>query len=278
MSAPARGLRHVEHAMGTVFSFDLRDPVTPRVLRALKEAVVWLHHVDEVFSTYRPDSAISRLSRGEPVPEQDGPEVAEVFGLCEEVAHATGGWFSHSPGGRLDPSGMVKGWAIERASQTLYEAGAHNTCVNGGGDIQARGEAAPGTPWRIGIAHPARPGELAAVVTGRDLAVATSGTAERGAHILDPHAGEPADALASLTLTGHGLTLTDAYATAAFAMGAGARTWAGALDGYEALGITATGETWHTPGFPGAAVSRAPGRTPGARGAGAPGRAASGRA
>ena len=250
--APARGLRHVEHAMGTVFSFDLRDPVTPSVRQALKEAVAWLHHVDEVFSTYRTDSAVSRLGRGEPVPERYRPEVAEVFALCEEAADATGGWFSHTPGGRLDPSGMVKGWAIERASQMLYQAGAHNTCVNGGGDIQARGEAAPGTPWRIGIADPAHIGELAAVVTGRDLAVATSGTAERGAHVSDPHTGEPATALASLTLTGRGLTRTDAYATAGFAMGAGARAWAEALDGYEALGITATGEVWHTPGFPGA--------------------------
>lgn len=250
VSAPARGLRHVEHAMGTVFSFDLRDPVTRPVRRALEEAVAWLHHVDEVFSTYRPGSVISRLGRGEPVPERYGPEVAEVFALCEEAAHTTGGWFSHTPGGRLDPSGMVKGWAVERVSRMLYAAGARNTCVNGGGDIQSRGEAAPGTPWRIGIAHPARPGELAAVVTGGDLAVATSGTAERGAHVLDPHTGRPATALLSLTLTGRHLTRTDAYATAAFAMGAGARDWVEALDGHEALGITAAGEVWRTPGLP----------------------------
>ncbi len=250
VSAAACGLRHVEHAMGTVFSIDLRDPVTPAVHRALKDAVAWLHHVDEVFSTYRPDSAISRLGRGEPVPERYGAEVAEVFALCEEAARTTGGWFSHTPGGRLDPSGMVKGWAVERVSRLLYAAGAHNTCVNGGGDIQLRGEAAPGTPWRIGIAHPARPGELAAVVTGRDLAVATSGTAERGAHVLDPHTGRPATGLLSLTLTGRHLTRTDAYATAAFAMGAGARAWAEALDGHEALGVTPSGEIWRTPGFP----------------------------
>ncbi|MEU0845192.1 FAD:protein FMN transferase [Streptomyces sp. NPDC005962] len=240
--------------MGTVFSFDLRDPVTPPVHRALKEAVAWLHHVDEVFSTYRPDSAVSRLGRGEPVPERYGPEVAEVFALCEEAAAATGGWFSHTPSGRVDPSGMVKGWAIERASDLLYAAGAHHSCVNGGGDIQLRGEVAPGTPWRIGIAHPTRPGELVAVVTGRDLAVATSGTAERGPHILDPNTGEAVTALASLTLTGRGLTRTDAYATAAFAMGTGARAWAEALNGYEALGVTTTGEVWRTPGFPGAEV------------------------
>ncbi|WNF01838.1 FAD:protein FMN transferase [Streptomyces luomodiensis] len=243
--------------MGTVFSFDLRDPVTPSVHRALREAVGWLHHVDEVFSTYRPNSVISRLGRGEPVPERYGPEVTEVFALCAEAARATGGWFSHTPGGRLDPSGMVKGWAVERVSQMLDAAGAHNTCVNGGGDLQSRGEAAPGTPWRIGIAHPARPGEPAAVVTGHDLAVATSGTAERGAHVLDPHTGRPATGLLSLTLTGRHLTRTDAYATAAFAMGGGARAWVEALDGHEALGITAAGEVWRTPGFPGTVLAGA---------------------
>ncbi|MEU0805868.1 FAD:protein FMN transferase [Streptomyces sp. NPDC005970] len=237
--------------MGTVFSFDIRDPATPAIGRALEQAVAWLHHVDEVFSTYRPASAISRLGRGELAPERCGPEVAEVLGLCEAAARATDGWFSHTPGGRLDPSGMVKGWAVERASEILYAAGAHNTCVNGGGDIQLRGEAAPGVPWRIGIAHPLRPGALCAVVTGRDhLAVATSGTAERGSHVLDPHTGEPATALASLTLTGHGLTWTDALATAAFAMGAGAHAWTEALDGHEALAVTAAGEIWRTPGFP----------------------------
>ncbi|MDX3228898.1 FAD:protein FMN transferase [Streptomyces sp. ME19-01-6] len=238
--------------MGTVFSFDIRDPATPAVRRALEEAVAWLHHVDEVFSPYRPASAVSRLGRGELSVERCGPEVAEVLGLCEAAARATDGWFSPTPGGRLDPSGMVKGWAVERASRILSEAGARNSCVNGGGDIQLRGEAAPGVPWRVGIAHPLRPGALCAVVTGREggLAVATSGTAERGSHVLDPHTGEPATTLASLTLTGPGLTWTDALATAAFAMGAGARAWTASLETHEALAVTATGELWQTPGFP----------------------------
>ncbi|NUP35475.1 MAG: FAD:protein FMN transferase [Streptomyces sp.] len=251
MSEPRRGVRHVEHAMGTVFSFDIRDPATPAIGRALEEAVAWLHHVDEVFSTYRPDSAISRLGRGELSVERCGPEVAEVLGLCEAAARATDGWFSHTAGGRLDPSGMVKGWAVERASRILYGAGAHNTCVNGGGDIQLRGEAAPGVPWRVGIAHPLRPGALCAVVTGRGggLAVATSGTAERGPHVLDPRTGEPATALASLTLTGPGLTWTDALATAAFAMGPAARAWTEALESHQALGVTAEGALWQTPGL-----------------------------
>lgn len=127
---------------------------------------------------------------------------------------------------------------------------ARSTCVNGGGDLQIRGQAAPGTPWRIGIAHPLRPGELVTVITAHhDLAVATSGTAERGAHILNPHHGTAATTFASLTLIGPRLTMTDAYATAAFARGDGAQNWLDSLGGYEALAVLPDGHEWRTPGF-----------------------------
>ncbi|WP_189960766.1 FAD:protein FMN transferase [Streptomyces violascens] len=239
--------------MGTVFSFDIRDRPTPEVRDALAEAVAWLHHVDAVFSTYRRDSAISRMARGHMGVSDRPSEVADVLTRCEKAAAATDGWFSHTPGGRLDPSGLVKGWATERASQILYDAGARNTCVNGGGDLQLRGEAAPGSAWRIGIAHPLHPGQLLTVVTGRDLAVATSGTAERGHHILDPHTGLPAMGLVSVTVTGRHLTEVDAYATALFAMGdAPARTWTRAHSAYETLLVTSAGDVWQSEHFPAA--------------------------
>lgn len=249
-----RGLRHTEHTMGTVFSFDVRDARTPAVEAALDRAVAWLHHVDEVYSPYRPGSVVSRLARGELTPGACPGEVREVLRLCEDAAEATDGWFSHTAGGTLDPCGLVKGWAIEHASQILYDAGARNTSVNGGGDLQLRGEAAPGVPWRIGIAHPLRPGELSTVVTGLtggDTAIATSGTAERGPHILDPHGGAPARALASVTVVGDRLTQTDVHATAAFAMGSRARRWLTSLDGYEGFAVLLDGRTWQTGGFPG---------------------------
>jgi thiamine biosynthesis lipoprotein len=246
----ARALRHVEHVMGTVFSFDIRDRPTPAIRRALAEAVRHLHRVDAVFSPYRPDSHIRRLDRGEIRLRDCPPEVHEVLSLCARVTRDSDGWFSAVPAGTLDPSGLVKGWATEAASRILYEAGARHLCVNGGGDLQLRGPAGPGAPWRIGIAHPLRPGELATVITaGHDLAVATSGTAERGAHLVDPRTGAPATAFASLTLIGPRLTLTDAYATAAFVGGAGARSWVAALDGYEALAVLPDGREWRTPGF-----------------------------
>ncbi|MEU5894237.1 FAD:protein FMN transferase [Streptomyces sp. NPDC047461] len=251
MPDTAPRLRHVEHVMGTVFSFDIRDHPTPAIHRALAHAVRALHTVDTVFSTYRPDSAISRLRRGDIRLADCPPEVHEVLSLCAQATHVSDGWFSITPDGSLDPSGLVKGWATEAASQLLYEAGARNTCVNGGGDLQLRGQAAPGAPWRIGIAHPLHPGQLATIITAeQDLAIATSGTAERGAHILNPHRGTPATELTSLTLTGPRLTMTDAYATAAFARGDTSRDWIEAMQGYEALALKPDGRTWRTTGFP----------------------------
>lgn len=250
MPDTATGLHHVEHVMGTVFSFDIRDQPTPAIRRALAEAVRHLHRIDAMFSTYRSDSHISRLDRDEIRLEDCPPEVHEVLSLCAQAAHTSDGWFSIVPAGTLDPSGLVKGWATEAASQLLHDAGAHHTCINGGGDLQLRGRAAPDTAWRIGIAHPLRPGELATVITaGHDLAVATSGMVERGHHIVDPHTGRPADTFASLTLVGPRLTLTDTYATAAFARGDGARDWVETLDGYEAFAILPDGREWRTPGF-----------------------------
>ncbi|WP_457028545.1 FAD:protein FMN transferase [Kitasatospora sp. P5_F3] len=231
--------------MGTVFSFNVPEP-TADTGRALHRIVRRLHRIDEVFSTYRPGSDISRLGRGELTLAQCDPEVAEVLARCREAAAETDGWFTDRPGGRLDPSGWVKGWAVEEASRQLRAAGSTRHSVGGGGDIQTCGG-----PWRIGIADPVRPGALAAVVSGHDLAVATSGVAERGAHILDPHTGRPAEGLLSLTLIGRHLARTDAWTTAAFAMGpALALDWVERRPGTEALAITDDGTRRWTSGLP----------------------------
>ena len=102
----------------------------------------------------------------------------------------------------------------------LSAAGSRNHCVNGGGDVQCVGEAAPDRPWRVGIADPLRSGALCDTVAGSGrFAVATSGTSERGEHVIDPHTGRSPHGLASVTVVGTDLAVADAYATAAFAMG-----------------------------------------------------------
>lgn len=167
----------------------------------------WLRWVDATFSTYRADSEISRLDRGELAGPH--PLVREVLARCEALRRETGGYFDARAGGRLDPSGYVKGWAVERAAAF----GRGRFLIDAGGDVVLRGR------WRVGIRHPHERGKLAGAITVADCAVATSGAYERGAHVLDPFTGRPASGLSSVTVVGRDLGIADAYATAAFAAG-----------------------------------------------------------
>jgi thiamine biosynthesis lipoprotein len=245
----------VEEIMGTVFSFDVRGGEPDAMRAALDEAVAGLRRADAVFSTYREDSQVSRLARGELTFDGCDPEVAEVLELGTEAERVSDGWFSLRYAGSFDPTGIVKGWATERAARALLAAGASGVSVNGGGDVQMFGAPGPERPWRVGIADPLRPGGLAAVISaaGVDrLAVATSGTAERGDHVLDPRTGRSAVTdLVSVTVVGPSLTWADCWATAAFAMGARAGlAWLESLPGVEALLLTAGDEALCTAGLP----------------------------
>jgi thiamine biosynthesis lipoprotein len=251
--APA-AVRHAEEVMGTVFSFDVRGGEPGAVRAALEEAVAGLHRVDEVFSTYRDDSQISRLARGELTLGECDPEVAEVLELGAEAERLSDGWFSTTYQGRLDPTGIVKGWSAERAARLILAAGATGVSVNGGGDVQLLGVPGPQRPWRVGVSDPIRPGGLAAVISAAgmdELAVATSGTAERGTHIVDPSTGRSAISdLVAVTVVAPQLTWADCWATAAFAMGSrqGLR-WLESLPDVEALLITAGDEVRCTGGL-----------------------------
>jgi thiamine biosynthesis lipoprotein len=237
--------RRVEQCMGTVFSIDIRPPGVDQA--ALDSVITWLHWVDATFSTYQRDSQLSRLGRGELTLAECAPEVTEILDRCAELEVETGGYFSARIGDSLDPSGLVKGWAIQRASQMLLAAGSANHCVNGGGDVQCAGSPTPDTSWRIGIAHPLRPTELVGIAEGYDIAVATSGIAQRGTHIVEPHSNTTPTALASVTLIGRELATTDAYATAAFAMGFAAPDWIVTLHDHRGLIVYADGTEWSSP-------------------------------
>ena len=160
---------------------------------------------------------MNRLRRGEIGLEEAPPEVTDVLELCRRARVATDGWFDPwaMPGG-VDPTGLVKGWAVERALDEFRRAGVPAAMINAGGDIAVYGQPAPGQPWRIGIQHP-----LAAdrILLTADLAgagaVATSGSYERGEHLLDPHSGRPTSVLLSATVIGHDLAFADALATGA---------------------------------------------------------------
>jgi FAD:protein FMN transferase len=236
----------VEQIMGMPIIVDVRDEDPPA--SALRQVFDWFRWVDAVFSTYKPDSQISRYNRGELAFADLHPDVMTVLGISEELRVQTNGYFdvrAASPDA-IDPSGLVKGWSVDRAAALLDEAGVRDYAVNAGGDMRLRGS------WRIGIQHPFERGAVARVFETTDIAVATSGAYARGGHVLDPHTRRPPSGVLSVTVTGPDLGTADAYATAAFAMGAtGAVSWLTELRGYEALTILADGRILSTPGFPG---------------------------
>jgi thiamine biosynthesis lipoprotein len=241
----ATGTTPVEQIMGTAIGIHLRDPFVPASV--VEDAFAELRRADARFSTYRPDSEVSRLARGELLIEECSLELRRVLALAEQLRVDSGGAFDvrgHRADGGLDPSGVVKGWAVEEAAWILDAAGARNYAINAGGDIIVRGEPEPGKPWRIGIRHPLQADAVARVIELRDGAVATSGAYERGDHITDPKTGAPPRDWLSLTVVGPSLTYADAYATAGFAMGPRALSWVATHPGYRAYGVTRDEVRW----------------------------------
>lgn len=231
-------MHRVEHIMGMPIVVAARDGDVP------DEVFDWLRHVDETFSTFKEESEVSRIRRGELALEDASAEVQHVFARCEELRIETQGFFDVDALG-LDPSGFVKGWSVDEGTAVLDGAGLEEYAINAGGDIRVRGR------WTIGIQHPRDAKAIARVVEGSDLAVATSGAYERGEHVRDPHTGAAPDGILSVTVTGPDLGTADAYATAALAMGARrAPGWTARLRGYEAMTILADGRMLLTPGFP----------------------------
>lgn len=238
--------------MGTVVGVDVRDPDPDRAIldAALDAVVAWLHEVDARFSTYREDSEVRRISRGELDVDAAHPDVREVLALCDEVRRLSGGAFDAWRGGELDPSALVKGWSVERAALLLQLAGFGRFCINAGGDVLVRGEAAPGEAWRVGIRHPEQADRVAAVLALRHGGVATSGLYERGGHIVDPRRGAVPSRLLSMSVAGPSLTYADAYSTAAFAMGVEGVRWVAAqAPGYDAYAITDEHRAVWSPGL-----------------------------
>jgi thiamine biosynthesis lipoprotein len=244
------GVRRVAQIMGMPIVLDVRDE--RRDEDAIEAVFDWLRVVDGRFSTYRADSDVSRLNRDEVMRAETHDDVREVLDRCDELRRLTNGYFDMRYAGpdTVDPSGLVKGWAVDRGAALLDEAGVCNYALNAGGDMRLRGGALPAPRWSIGIEHPRLPQEIAAALDLTDVAVATSGAYVRGEHVLDPHSHEPPRDVLSVTIIGPELATADAFATAAFAMGAAGPRWTAGLRGYEAMTILTDDRVLCTPGFP----------------------------
>ena len=181
----------------------------------------YFDEVDRRFSTYKIDSEISQFNQGKIKPNKLSPQMREVFDLAEQTKKQTQGYFDiHTPNGQIDPSGLVKGWAILKAAELLWHRGLNNFLVEAGGDIQSSGQNSQGQAWRAGIRHPFEPGKIVKIVCLKNCGLATSGNYERGQHIYNPH--QPQQKLTqivSLSVIGPNVYEADRFATAAFAMG-----------------------------------------------------------
>lgn len=228
--ALARSVR-VEEIMGMPISIHVLNDsgaLGPQSERAIRACFAELRDIDRVFSPYREDSDIRRIARGELKIADADPRVTVVEAACRAAAIETGGLFSATWQGSFDPTGYVKGWAVENAARRhLAPLLADEVAVgiNAGGDMQLF--TAPGAHWRwnVGIADPRRPGEVIATLEVENGAVATSGSAERGAHIIDPRTGEPARGIVSASVVDASLTRADLWATAAVVAGFADRSW-----------------------------------------------------
>lgn len=209
----------------------------------------YFQYVDETFSTYKPTSIISRLNRKEIELADTNGDVQTIFRLAEETKRQTNGYFDIEHNGNIDPSGIVKGWAIDEAAKLLGGFGLINYFVEAGGDIAAVGKNDHGQLWRFGIRNPFQHAEIVKVIQLSNAGMATSGTYVRGEHIYNPKTNKPANEIISLTVIGPNVYEADRFATGAFAMGQAGIQFIEALPGFEGYMIDHRGTATMTSGF-----------------------------
>lgn len=244
--------------MGLPVSVHVRGPAAhnPEAAHAVEAVFESLRADDEMFSTWKPGSPVSRIRRGELALEDADARVREVEALCQEASRRTGGSFTAwlpGPDGTLtfDPTGLVKGWAVQQAFDELVASltllGQHDAMICAGGDVVVACARTDTPDWVIGIEDPRDCTQILRTIPLRSGAVATSGTAARGQHIHDPATGAPAAGLLSATITGPNLTWADVYATAAFVRGEKAHDWTTTLSDHTAVLVRLDGTVHTTP-------------------------------
>lgn len=235
--------------MGMPATVEIRDTDGARADAAIGKVFEYFSEIDQRFSTYKPDSEISRINRGELEWADISPETKDILARSQQTKEETAGYFNiRRPDGSLDPSGLVKGWAIWQAAKLLENLGFQQFIVDIGGDIQAKSLTAGS--WKIGVRNPFNREQNVKILTLGNEGIATSGTAIRGQHIYNPHEPkQPITDIASLTVVGPNVYEADRFATAAFAMGADGIRFIESVPGLEAYMIDKDGIATMTTGF-----------------------------
>ncbi len=239
--------RVVFPVMGTVASIVVAPHESDRIgdeciADALLTARRDLELLDRRFSHFRADSEITRWLEGGPVSPDAIADFDHVLRACDRLKEQSDGVFriKDPRTGRVDTAGYVKGFAIRRAARSLERSSIRDFVIAVGGDTYCGGRANADRPWRVAVADPMRVRCVAAVADATNLAVATSGIAERGDHIWNGR-GAARGGLVSLTVVGPDIAEADAYATIGFAMGELGIAWVAERPGYHSMAITTDG-------------------------------------
>lgn len=241
-------MKQTQLVMGMPVTIEIVD--SGEVKECIEQAFAYFVSIDETFSTYKKTSEISRVNSGKLLASRSSKEMKEVLALCEQTKKETNGYFDINRQGILDPSGLVKGWAINNVATMMRDCGIKNFYIDAGGDIQADGFSLRGKPWRVGIRDPFDQTQVVKILSISDKGVATSGTYIRGQHIYNPKQLEvPITDIVSLTVVGPNVYEADRFATAAFAMGQNGITFIETLPGFEGYMIDKNGIATFTSGF-----------------------------
>jgi len=234
--------------MGMPITVEIADE-NSSVADVIKKVFEYFEYIDKKFSTYKPDSEISLINKGKILPKDQSQDMKTVLALSQATKEQTGGYFDINHNGLIDPSGLVKGWAIYNAAEIIAQARFKNFYVEAGGDIEARGVNPSGQKWKVGIKNPFNQKEIIKVLAISGLGVATSGTYIRGQHIYSPLDRAEIKDIVSLTVVGTNVYEADRFATAAFAMGAKGINFIEQLKGFEGYLINKDGVATMTSGF-----------------------------
>ena len=128
---------------------------------------------------------------------------------------------------QIDLGAIGKGYAVDKALETIKKSGINNACINLGGNIYVLGTPTNKNAWKIGIQHPRDKNEILGYLELEDEATATSGDYERFfkfngkrySHIIDPRTGRPVNGTIAVTIVAPTGTEVDALSTSVFVLG-----------------------------------------------------------
>lgn len=197
------------------------DEIVMGQLKSVSEQIdERLHQIDLDFSPFRYDSLVSKFQRGDQSPLMESSDFQSVYAQATLAEQMTDSIFTPYFAGRFDPTGLVKGWAIEQVfdqylKPLLKDPKIEAVSLNGGGDMKLATAPNSDFRWGIGIENPDDLKQIIATYYLKNGSVATSGNSKRGEHIIRMHENE----VKQVTVVSNSLVDADVWATVGISAG-----------------------------------------------------------